>query len=67
MPEPSVSTPVEGGLPRRTAWQRLPLSVKLGGAVIVLVLLGMVAGWLNPTDPDATGPARLAPPSAQHP
>lgn len=52
---------------RRNAWRRLPLAVRIGGFIIVLVLLGMVAGWLNPTDPNATGPDRLFPPSPQHP
>jgi peptide/nickel transport system permease protein len=58
-----------GGLSvgRRSAWRRLPLAVRIGGFIIVLVLLGMVAGWLNPTDPNATGPDRLFPPSPQHP
>jgi len=54
-------------MPERFPWRRLPLSLRIGACIVALVLLGMVAGWLNPTDPNATGPNRLSAPSLQHP
>jgi len=47
-------------------WRSLPMSMRVGGGMILLVLLAIVASWLNPVDPNATSPARLIPPSPGH-
>lgn len=48
-------------------WAKLPPSVKIGGFILALILLMVVASVLNPVDPNATTPNRLVPPSAAHP
>ncbi|MCS7057687.1 MAG: ABC transporter permease [Meiothermus sp.] len=52
----------------RKRWRQLPLSLRLGAFLIGLVLLMALASSLNPTDPNATTPNRLAPVFSQgHP
>ncbi|RIH88596.1 Glutathione transport system permease protein GsiD [Meiothermus luteus] len=49
------------GRENQRKWRRLPLSLRLGACLIGLVLLMALAAALNPTDPNATTPNRLAP------
>jgi peptide/nickel transport system permease protein len=58
----------EGRTPKaKSLWAKLPPSVKIGGFILMLILLMVVASLLNPVDPNATTPNRLVPPSLSHP
>jgi peptide/nickel transport system permease protein len=46
---------------RPSSWAKLPIALKVGSFLILLVLLMVLASSLNPTDPNATTPSRLAP------
>lgn len=64
---PSISPPParRGGV--GGVWRSLPPSIKIGGFILALILLAVLASALNPVDPNATTPDRLAPLSARHP
>ncbi|ADH62026.1 binding-protein-dependent transport systems inner membrane component [Allomeiothermus silvanus DSM 9946] len=51
----------------KSLWAKLPPSGKIGGFILTLILLMVVASALNPVDPNATTPNRLSPPSLAHP
>lgn len=62
-------TKVEG--PRSNAksaswWRRLTPSLRVGGFIVLAILLMVVASWLNPRDPNATSPDRLVSSSPTH-
>ncbi|MCX7801872.1 MAG: ABC transporter permease [Meiothermus ruber] len=44
-----------------SGWARLPIALRVGAFLILLILLMVLASALNPTDPNATTPNRLAP------
>ncbi|MGK0619272.1 ABC transporter permease [Meiothermus cerbereus] len=46
---------------RSSGWAKLPIALKVGSFLILLVLLMVLASTLNPVDPNATTPHRLAP------
>jgi len=51
-----------------SAWAKLPMALKVGAFLVLLILLMLLASALNPVDPNATTPHRLAPPfSPGHP
>ena len=45
---------------------QLPTSMKVGGFILLLILLMVVADLINPVNPNATTPERLVSPSAGH-
>ncbi len=46
---------------RPSGWAKLPIALRLGAFLILLILLMVLASALNPADPNATTPNRLAP------
>ncbi|MBF6592966.1 MAG: ABC transporter permease [Thermaceae bacterium] len=47
-------------------WRRLTPSLRVGGLIVLGILLMVVASWLNPKDPNATSADRLVASSATH-
>lgn len=47
-------------------WRRLTPSLRVGGLIVLGILLMVVASWLNPKDPNATSAERLVASSATH-
>lgn len=52
---------------RASWWHRLTPSLRVGGVIVLGILLMVVASWLNPKDPNATSPDRLVAFSVAHP
>ncbi|RIH92548.1 ABC transporter permease [Meiothermus granaticius] len=52
---------------RASWWRRLTPSLRVGGVIVLGILLMVVASWLNPKDPNATSPDRLVAFSVVHP
>jgi len=62
-------TKVEGQTPNAkgpSRWRRLTPSLRVGGLIVLGILLMVVASWLNPKDPNATSAERLVASSATH-
>jgi peptide/nickel transport system permease protein len=47
-------------------WRKLTPSLRVGGFIVLGILLMALASWLNPKDPNATSPDRLVTSSVAH-